>query len=226
MNAIGFVRVSTDRQADSGLGLDAQRQHIAACAARMNATLVHTFEEPGVSGTLPLEQRPVLLAAVNALRRGDCLIVAKRDRLARDLVVSAMVERLVARRGGRIVSAAGESSDGNDPASVMMRQMLDVFASYEAALIAARTRAALAAKRRRGERISRFAPFGFRFGADGRTLEPEPTEQRIVRVIRESRAAGRSLQAIADELNRAGCRTRNGTPWRYQYVQSALRAVA
>src|SRR5207237_10773128 len=126
-------------------------------------------------------------------------------------------------RGARIVSAAGEGSDGNDPAAVLMRRLIDSFGEYERLIIAARTRAALATKQRRGERISRFAPFGFRVAADGRILEPETSEQKTIQTIREHRAAGRSLQAIADELNRAGCRTRNGTRWRYQYVQPALR---
>jgi site-specific DNA recombinase len=221
-SAIGFVRVSTERQADSGLGLDAQRQHVVACAARLDLPLGHIFEEPGVSGTLALENRPILMTAISALKRGDCLIVAKRDRLSRDIIVSAMVERLVTKRGARIVSAAGESSEGDDPASVMMRRMLDVFSSYEAALIAARTRSALSAKRRRGERISRFAPFGFRIADDGRMLESEPGEAAIVRMICAHRAEGLSMRAIATALNDAGVRTRAGTPWRFEGVRAVI----
>jgi DNA invertase Pin-like site-specific DNA recombinase len=221
--AIGFVRVSTERQADSGLGLDAQRQHVIACAARLDLPLGPVFEEPGVSGTSALEDRPILMTAISALKRGDVLIVAKRDRLSRDIIVSSMVERLVTKRGARIVSAAGESSEGDDPASVMMRRMLDVFSSYEAALIAARTRAALAAKRRRGERISRFAPFGFKFGADGRSVEPEPGEQAIVRMICAHRADGLSLRRIASALNDAGVRTWVGTLWRFEAVRVVIR---
>jgi hypothetical protein len=55
---------------------------------------------------------------------------------------------------------------------------------------------------------------------------PEASEQTTLRQIRSQRAAGFSLQRIADDLNRSGCRTRNGSLWRFQYVQQALRRAA
>jgi DNA invertase Pin-like site-specific DNA recombinase len=227
MSAIAYLRCSTDRQSESGLGLEAQREHVTVCAVRLGLSLAHVFVDAGTSGSLAIEDRPVLLEAVAALKRGDALLVAKRDRLGRDVIAVAMIERLVSKRGARIVSAAGEGTDsGEDPAGVLMRRLIDSFAEYERLIIAARTRSALAAKRRRGERISRFAPFGYRIGADGRTLELDPSEQATMQAIRDRRAAGCSLQAIADELNESGCRTRNGTAWRFQYVQSALRRAA
>src|SRR5262245_52281305 len=113
--AIGLVRVSTDRQADSGLGLDAQRQSVTACAARLGLPLARIIEEPGVSGTLALADRPLLMDAISSLKRGSVLVVAKRDRLSRDVVEAAMIERLIAKRGARVVSAAGEGTDSDDP---------------------------------------------------------------------------------------------------------------
>src|SRR4030095_4225281 len=98
----------------------------------------------------------------------------------------AMIERLVAKRGGRVISAAGEGTESDDPAGVLMRRLIDSFAEYERLIISARTRAALAAKRRRGERVSRFAPYGFRFASDGRTVEPEPVEQPTLARIQEA----------------------------------------
>jgi DNA invertase Pin-like site-specific DNA recombinase len=220
--AVGLVRVSSDKQAESGLGLAAQRASIAAAAARLGLPLVQVFEEAGISGTLPIDKRPVLLDAIAALRRGDILLLARRDRLSRDVIVSAMAERLITKRGARMVSAAGESSEGDDPASIMMRRMLDVFSAYEAAVIAARTRAALAAKRRRGERAG-FVPFGWRVASDGRMLELAADEQQTLSLIRKRRAAGESLTNIADHLNDVGVRTRAGTPFRFEYVRSLLR---
>jgi DNA invertase Pin-like site-specific DNA recombinase len=226
VNAIAYLRVSTDRQVESGLGLDAQRSSVEACAIRLNVQISRVAVDAGVSGSRAIEDRPVLLDAVASLKRGDCLLVAKRDRLGRDVIAVALIERLIAKRGARVVSAAGEGSDSEDPSAVLMRRLIDSFAEYERLIIGARTRSALAAKRRRGERVSRFAPFGYRFAADARTVEPEPSEQQTLQAIREQRTAGRSLQAIADTLNRAGCRTRSGSPWRFQYVQSALRRAA
>jgi DNA invertase Pin-like site-specific DNA recombinase len=160
IRAIGYRRISTVEQAGSGLGLDAQQTAIAAAAARLELPLADTFTDAGISGGLPLEQRPALLAALDAIRRGDVLIVAKRDRLGRDVLNVAMFERLAERKGARIVSAAGEGTDTNDPTSRLMRQIVDCFAEYERAIIRARTCAALQVKKARGERVGGI-PFGY-----------------------------------------------------------------
>ena len=188
---------------------------------------MRVFVDAGTSGKLAIEDRPVLLDAVAALRRGDVLLVAKRDLLGRDVVAVALIERLIAKRGASVVSAAGEGTgNGDDPSGLLMRRLIDSFAEYEAALIATRTRSALAAKRRRGERVSRFAPYGFRFAADGQTVEPEPVEQPILTRIHEARAAGLSLQRIARELNQDGLYTRSGSPWRWEYLRAIVRRTA
>jgi DNA invertase Pin-like site-specific DNA recombinase len=159
--AFAYLRVSTDKQAESGLGLDAQRAGVTVCAARLGLPLVAVLTDAGTSGSLAIEDRPVLLDAVALLKRGDVLIVAKRDRLGRDVIAVAMIERLVTKRGARVVSAAGEGTDSDDPSGLLMRRLIDSFSEYERLIIGARTRSALAAKRRRGERISGFLPFGY-----------------------------------------------------------------
>src|SRR5690606_20526464 len=106
-----------------------------------------------------------------AEKKAGLLLVTRRDRLARDVVKAAMIERLAARHGARVVSAAGEG-EGDDPASSLMRRMIDAFAEYERAILKARTKAALAVKKARGERVGSI-PYGKRLGSDGRTLEDE-----------------------------------------------------
>ena len=100
--------------------------------------------DQGVSGAAAVADRPGLLAALAALREhgAGVLVVAKRDRLARDVMAAAMVDRLTCDAGARVLSAAGEGTESDDPAAVLMRRMVDAFAEYERALIAARTRAA------------------------------------------------------------------------------------
>jgi DNA invertase Pin-like site-specific DNA recombinase len=220
--ALAYLRVSTDKQADSGLGLEAQEAAVRAAASRLGLDRVRTFTDAGTSGALSLEDRPVLMEAIGALKRGDVLLVAKRDRLGRDVIAVALIERLIAKRGARVVSAAGEGTDSDDPSGLLMRRLIDSFAEYERALIAARTKSALAAKRRRGERVSRFAPYGFRLREDGERLEPDDAEQIILAIIRAERASGCSLAHIAATLNEAGRLTRAGTPWRFEYVRSLL----
>ena len=215
--AYGYLRVSTDAQADSGLGLEAQRSAITAAAARLGLDLGDVFTDAGVSGALELEDRPGLFAAVNALKRGDTLLVAKRDRLGRDVVAVAMLERLTARKGARIISAAGEGTEGTDAASMLQRRILDAFGEYERLIIGQRTKAALKAKRDRGERAGNI-PFGYSLNADGRTLDANADEQHVIGLLRELKAADYTLRQIADELNRQGFTTRRGTAWRHQYV--------
>ena len=109
--------------------------------------------------------------ALNALRRGDTLIVAKRDRLARDSFIAVLIEREAAKKGASGASGTGEGTDSDDPAATFTRRILDAVAELERSLTAARTRAALKAKRARGERAGT-EPYGYRVNGDGRTLHP------------------------------------------------------
>ena len=208
---VGYVRVSTDDQA---LGPVAQRDALARWCAAHGAELVDVFEDIGVSGAAPLDARPGLLAAVDALaeRGAGVLLVAKRDRLARDPMVAAMIERLAERDGARVLSAAGEGTEGTDPTAILMRRIVDAFAEYERLMIRARTRSALAVKKGRGERTGS-VPYGYRLAADGVHLEADPGEARAVALVRALRAEGLSLRAIGERLEAEGLRPRGGARW-------------
>ncbi len=156
------------------------------------------------------------------------LLVAKRDRLARDVAVAALIERLVERQKARVLTADGTgNSDG--PEGVLMRGILDVLAQYERALIRARTKAALAVKKARRELVGS-APFGYgpELGVDGRPLPdaklvPVESEQAALRRIRELAAAGVSHVRIATALGAEGFAPR-GKRWHATTVARALRA--
>jgi DNA invertase Pin-like site-specific DNA recombinase len=223
--AIGYRRLS--KLEPKSLGLDAQLRAIEATATRLKLPLDQVFTDADVSGGLEFEQRLSaslqLVSAVAALGKGDVLIVAKRDRLGRNVLTVAMIARLAQRKGARIVSAAGEGTDADDPTQRLMAQLIDSFAEYERALIRQRTKAALAVKKERGERVGNIE-FGYRLSPDGRTLEPWPKEQTALSIIRDMRALGCSYQAIADELTAQGILTRGGHPWPRQLVHRVFRA--
>lgn len=229
-----YLRVSTDEQAESGLGLEAQLAACRAMAARMGWEVVLVLED-SMSGGLPLEKRTILLDALAALGRGDILLVAKRDRLSRgDMMTTAMIEAAVKRAGATIRSAAGEGTESDDPASVLMRRIIDAFGEYERLLIKARTRAALKAKKARGERTGQ-VPYGRRLTGSGPPskksglptgLEPDPAEAQAVDLIIELRAAQRSLRAIAGELERRKIPTKSGRPWKHSTVHDILKRTA
>lgn len=217
--AIGYVRCSTDEQTLSPV---AQEAALARWCTAHGACLVAVHVDSGVSGGAPLEKRPALLAALEDVRRfkAQALIVAKRDRLARDTLVAAMVERIVEREGARVLAADG-TANGDGPEAAMMRGIIDVFASYERAMIKARTKAALAVKRARGERIGHL-PFGFRLAADGVHLERDREEQRVLADMLRLREEGMSIRAIADHLNSLGWPSR-GQRWHATSVARILR---
>jgi site-specific DNA recombinase len=223
--AIVYLRVSTDEQAESGLGLEAQLSACRMAAQRMGLDVASTHEDD-LSGGLPLERRPALVEAIASLGKGDTLLVAKMDRLSRgDPFTSGMIEAAVNRQGARVASAAGEGTGDDEPSSVLMRRIISAFAEYERLLIKARTRAALKAKKARGERSGQ-VPYGHHLAGDGRTLEPDRAEAEALVLIRELRTAGMSLRAIAAELDRRCVPTKSGRPWRHTTIKDLLERTA
>lgn len=225
--AFGYIRCSTETQRESGLGIDAQQATIEQTAARVRLPLARVFVDAGLSGSLAVEERPALVAALAELRKNDVLIVARRDRLARDVIIGALIDRAVSRKGARVLSGAGEGSDvdPNDPTAALLRRVIDAVAEYERLVIGARTRVALRQKRARGQRAG-CVPYGHRVRGADTTLYPDEQEQRILNVITECRAAGYSLRDVAAELNRRGYTTRGGSPWRHQNVSCILATLA
>jgi len=208
--AIGYIRVSTDEQS---LGPEAQRAAIEKWAQSRGVRVAAVFEDHGVSGGAPAEKRPGLLAALAALRENGAglLVAAKRDRVGRDTVIVAMVEQAAAHAGATVTTADG-ASDGAGPEGALMRGIVDVFAAYERGVIRSRTRAALAVKRTRGERIGGI-PYGYELAADGVHLEESAAEQAVIEQIRGLRAAGLSLRAVTAECERRGMVSRVGRPF-------------
>ncbi|HVZ34963.1 MAG TPA: recombinase family protein [Polyangiaceae bacterium] len=224
--AVAYLRVSTE---DQNLGPEAQRAAIEAWAARSAVAVLSWHVDHGVSGGASIESRPGLLAAIDAAGEGKAglLVVAKRDRLARDVMLAAMTEQLLARHGARVASAAGEGTDAavDDPSAQLMRTLVDVFAQYERALIRSRTKAALSVKKARGHRVGT-VPYGMRLAADGTTLEIDPAEQAVIGQIQAWRAAGVSLRGIVAECERAGIVARSGKPLAQTQVVRILRVAA
>jgi DNA invertase Pin-like site-specific DNA recombinase len=224
MNAIIYTRVSTTDQAESGAGLAAQSAACAAYASKAGLTVIGTFTDAAISGAAGIEDRPGLMAAVAGLRRGDALVIAKRDRLGRDQMAVLMIEKAISRKGATIISADGVGN-GDDPGSVFMRQVVDAASVYERNLIRARTKAALAAKRKAGE-LTGEVPFGWRADADGRLIE-DAAEQVVLTKIMACRAAGMSLRKIAAILTEAGIVTKKGgAKWHGETIRSILTRAA
>jgi DNA invertase Pin-like site-specific DNA recombinase len=209
---IGYLRVSTDEQANSGAGIEAQRAAILAEAQRRGwaEADVQWIEDAGYSGKDT--RRPGIRLALEVLKRGEAagLVVAKMDRLSRSLLDFTRIMAEAQRQGWALV-ALDCPADPSTPTGEAMASILATFSQLERRLIGQRTREALAIKRREGVRLGR-----------PRGLSPDLVE----RVSRE-REAGRSLRAIAADLNAEGVATaQGGACWHASTIRAVLASVA
>jgi DNA invertase Pin-like site-specific DNA recombinase len=148
------------------------------------------------------------------------LLVAKRDRIARKPGLTEAIEDAAAACGARIRSADG-ASDASGVAGVMQTGFADLYARVEHAAIRERTKAALAAKRARGERTGGI-PYGCRLAPNGVHLVPYPAEQVTIARASELRATGISLDAVARQLAAEGHAPRSGGRWHAVQVMRML----
>lgn len=210
LGVVGYVRVSTDEQAESGAGLEAQRSAIATEAQRRSWTLVEICEDRAASGR-SLQGRPGLQRAL-ALVEGQhahALAVAKLDRLSRSLLdFVALMER--SRRRGWGLVALDLGVDTTTPSGEMLANVLAVFAQFERRLIGQRTREALAMKRLHGVRLGR----------------PRAVPDEVRAQATAMRRAGASLRQIADAFNRSNVPTgHRGRRWYSSTALALLRSA-
>jgi DNA invertase Pin-like site-specific DNA recombinase len=218
--SIAYIRASKDEQK---LSEPAQRSAIEAWMAREGVQVARWCVDQGVSSVSPIQERPGLVAALQALREtgAGILVVAKRDRIARDPMLTGAIELAAKRQGARVVSASGEGN-GTSPADQFMRTVIDGASQYEHALIRARTSAALQAKRARGERVSARLPYGYALAADGVHLVALESEQEIISRARALAASDLSFAKISDALAREGAVSRAGRPFAPMQISRML----
>jgi DNA invertase Pin-like site-specific DNA recombinase len=228
MKVIGYVRVSTDRQAEKGLGLDVQERTIRAWAKKNGHRLVGVARDAGVSGSSDVAGRFGLLDALNLLRERKVagLVVARLDRLARDLIVQEQLLAEVKRLDGDTFSTSeGEAAyltdDPDDPSRKLIRQVLGAVAEYERAMISLRLRAGRKRKAEQGGFAYGSPPFGYRAKDGG--LVRDTAEQLVIARMRELEAEGQTQREISERLNTEGYRTKQGRSWSRVTVGLVLR---
>jgi len=205
--AIGYIRVSTQGQADDGVSLDAQRAKIAAWADLNGYDMGDIFEDAGISGTKA--DRPGLAAALEAIGRGDALVVYSLSRLARSTRHTLEISDRLEKVGADLVSLS-ERIDTTSAAGRMVFRMLAVLAEFERDQTSERTVTALQYKKTKGQKTGGAVPYGFDLDADGVHLIENAAEQCVIAQARELHTSGLSLRKIAAELNARGLVARNG----------------
>jgi len=223
MRAIGYLRVSTSKQAVEGVSLAAQREKIQAWAKLNETLLEHCYSDEGISGK-GMGQRPGLAAAIeHACRRKSALVVYSLSRLARSTRDTLAITDRLERAGADLVSLS-ERIDSTTASGKMVFRMLAVLAEFERDCVSERTTSAMKHLRDHGLRISRFAPFGWRFGKDGRSLAVVPAEQDAIRLMARLRKTGKSYAEIAAHLDRRHVPTKRHTGrWFPKCVRSILK---
>ncbi|MBA3678212.1 MAG: recombinase family protein [Sphingosinicella sp.] len=195
---VSYLRVSTQRQGQSGLGIEAQRTAVDQYLGTIGGTLLeeHIEVESGSN-----RHRPILLKSIaQAKKAGATLVIAKLDRLARNVAfVSALMEA-----GVEFVAVDFPA------ANKLLIHIMAAVAEHERMLISERTKAALAVAKSRGVRL----------GVNGQRLaeQHKAAAMEFAQTLREPvldavREGARTLQNVADQLNRGGQLTREGALW-------------
>lgn len=214
MQAIIYTRVSTTAQVLDGVSLEAQRAKARSWAEANGHVVAAEFSDAGISGK-KTANRPGLQSALDAVCRGrGVLVVYSLSRLARSTKDAILIADRLEKSGADLVSLT-ERIDTTSAAGKMVFRMLAVLAEFERDLVSERTKAALAHKRAKGERIGEI-PFGYRLDANGINLVADDTEQATLADLRRMRLSGWSWQKIADELNARGIATKKGRAWTWQ----------
>ena len=208
MRLIAYYRVSTARQGDSGLGLDAQRAKVRQLAAERSAEVVAEFVEVE-SGRKA--DRPQLAAALAEARKLKAVIaVAKLDRIARDAELLLRLTREATANGmGGFLFCDLPDVDATTAAGRMVLTVMASVAEFEARRISERTKEALAAAKARGVKLGGLRPGTIKTNEAAKQRAAENAEQ--LRPILEAMVAQRAtLRHMAEALAGAGLTTRNG----------------
>lgn len=212
MDAVIYLRVSTNGQAFDGHGLDVQERLCREHATRAGLNVVAVLRDEGLSGTLPVGDRPALMDCLAMLRDdlADVLVVARLDRLARALTTQEVILAEAWKYGAQVHSADSgrvPQDDPDDPMRTAMRQMAGVFAELDRAMTVKRLRDGRKAKAAKGGHPSGSYPFGF--SKHG----PVPGEQRVLAEARALRRAGFDWAAVVEDLNKRGLNPRKAPAW-------------
>lgn len=210
MKVIGYVRVSTEEQANSGVSLAAQTAKLRAYAELYDVELLEVIEDAGQSAKSL--NRPGIQRALQLLRTGAAqgLLVAKLDRLTRSVVdMGNLIAEHFGEKGASLLSVSDQIDTRSAGGRLVLNVLMSV-AQWEREAIGERTKEALAHKKAQGATLG--AP----------ALGTTPDEIETIRYATALRAQGLTLQAVADRLNTEGRRTKRGGAWYPTTVANVL----
>jgi len=219
--AIAYYRVSTQQQGRSGLGIEAQKSAVARFAESEGIEVVAEYTEVETGkGADALERRPELAAVLIRARKAKCpVVVAKLDRLSRDV---HFISGLMAHKVAFIVAELGLDADP------FMLHLYAALAEKERALISARTKAALAAKKAQGVKLGNpRAAETIGRAHDAHRAAADHFASSVLPIVQSIRASGITSHAgIAEALNSRGVRSARGGQWYATTVRNLIARSA
>ena len=222
MDAIGYIRVSTEDQAKEGISLDNQKSKIEAYCHLKDLELLEIIEDAGISAKnlkRPGVQRVLKLARTKQV---DAIVVYKLDRIFRSTTDALETTKLFEKWGVSFHSIE-ETLDTQSAMGRFFFTLTAALAEMERRIIGERTKAALSHKRSRNEKTGGDVPYGYDLSPAGILIKNE-TEQRVIRLIRNLNKDGYSLRRICRELEQAGYLTKRGNLiWHPQTVATILK---
>lgn len=231
MRVVGYLRVSTEVQAEGGLGLDVQRHAISTWAKASGHKITLWASDEGVSGSNGLDSRVGLLDAISALQEKSVqgLVVYRLDRLARDLNLQEQLLAEVWRIGGRVFSTSASEDSyldpegaADDPSRTMIRQILGAVSEYERAVIRLRLRSGKQRKAAAGGYVGGGVPLGQR--VESKELVADAGELVVRDRILELHTEGKSLRSIAAQLDAEGHKPKRSARWHAETIRCVVRA--
>lgn len=232
MKYLIYLRVSTDKQ-----DTETQRRIALESLNRLHpdGNYKHVvFDEGDLSSQVKYLKRPQLQKMLQAVSAGDIVVVYMLDRLSRDTIEMVTAHREITRKGATVLSLTGEHTDE------FTITIMGAIAQKNRELIQLKTKDKLQTKKKNGERYSRFLPHGYamhetklvpiRVGNDvimkRGILVPLHEEQQSLQMMQDLRARGLSYQQIADSLDDAGYKNREGKPFQRMTVYRILRRTS
>lgn len=226
----GYIRVSTETQAEKGYGLDAQRAEIEKYAKAHGMQLKAFFEDAGISGNLKdddsddaINKREGLIEMLAALNEGDTVIVLNTSRLWRSDMTKAIVRRELIKHKAKVVSVEQPRYDlySKDPSDYLINAIMEALDVYERMSISLKLARGRTTKAKGGNKPAGVTPYGYEYAADKKSVVVNDAESQIVRFMYSEGQKGRTLSQIADALNSKGILTRRGNEW----SRGSIRAI-
>jgi len=222
-NAIIYTRFSPHKTKNNKHeSCETQEALCRTLAKAEKLNVIKTIHDPDISGKD--EYRENLWLAINMMKKGNVLLVYKRDRLARNVYLSEQINRSVKKKGGRILAVAGDI-DGDGPEQELIRQVLAAISEYERKLISMRTSHAMKHHQRSGRAMSSQCPYGWKFHPEDKTkMVIDKVEKIAVKRIMFLHYKTESTQReIARIMNHESPKVCRGEEWSHKLIGRIIK---